>query len=151
MGGLFSSQSAAGEGESGIIAVHSAGEWAKNWQSHTQSNKLMIIDFAASWCGPCRSVEPAIKAMAARFTNAVFLKVDVDELPVMPHPSPLMLKSFLEGAVLDSCVTLQEVSKQWKVQAVPTFVLVKRGQEVGRIVGAKKDELQRTIQLHLNM
>ncbi|URE14564.1 Thioredoxin [Musa troglodytarum] len=124
MGGLFSSQSTAEEGESAVIAVHSAGEWAKNWQSHTQSNKLMIIDFAASWCGPCRSIEPAIKAMSARFTNAVFLKVDVDELPV---------------------------SKQWKVQAVPTFVLVKRGQEVGRIVGAKKDELQRTIQLHLNM
>ncbi|CAL9126495.1 unnamed protein product [Musa acuminata var. zebrina] len=117
MGGLFSSQSA-------VIAVHSAGEWAKKWQSHTQSNK-MIIDFAASWCGPCRSIEPAIKEMSARFTNAVFLKVDVDDLP--------------------------EVSNQWKVLAVPTFVLVKRGQEVRRIVGTKKDELQRTIQLHLNM
>ncbi|CAL9773383.1 unnamed protein product [Musa acuminata subsp. burmannicoides] len=125
MGGLCSSQSAAKEGESAVIAVHSAGEWAQKWQSHTQSNKLMIIDFAASWCGPCRSIEPAIKEMSARFTNAVFLKVDVDELP--------------------------EVSKQWKVQAMPEFVLVKRGQEVGRIVGAKKDELQRTIKLHLNM
>ncbi|THU60849.1 hypothetical protein C4D60_Mb07t17070 [Musa balbisiana] len=125
MGSLFSRQSTAEEGESAVIAVHSAEEWANNWQSHTQSNKLMIIDFAASWCGPCRSIEPAIKAMSSRFTNAVFLKVDVDELP--------------------------EVSQQWKVQAMPTFVLVKRGQEVGRIVGAKKDELQRTIQRHLNM
>ncbi|CAL9211440.1 unnamed protein product [Musa hybrid cultivar] len=125
MGGLCSSQSAAKEGESAVIAVHSAGEWAQKWQSHTQSDKLMIIDFAASWCGPCRSIEPAIKEMSARFTNAVFLKVNVDERP--------------------------EVLNQWKAQAVPTFVLVKRGQEVRRIVGTKKDELQRTIQLHLNM
>ncbi|CAD5188194.1 unnamed protein product [Musa acuminata subsp. malaccensis] len=124
MGGLCSSQSTAKEGESAVIAVHSAaviavhsaGEWAPKWQSHTQSDKLMIIDFAASWCGPCRSIEPAIKEMSARFTNAVFLKVDVDDLP-----------------------------------EVPTFVLVKRGQEVGRIVGTKKDKLQRTIQRHLNM
>ncbi|KAJ8464657.1 hypothetical protein OPV22_027209 [Ensete ventricosum] len=122
MGSFFSSPAAyaADDGVSAVIAVHSVGEWTQNWESHSQTNKLMVIDFSASWCGPCRFVEPAFKAMAAQYSDAVFFKIDVDEIP--------------------------EVSKQWKVQAMPTFVLVKGGQEVGRIVGAKKDELEKRIQ-----
>lgn len=75
-----------------------------------------MIDFSATWCGPCRIIEPAFKALAARFTEASFVKIDVDEL--------------------------SEVAQQWKVQAMPTFVLVKGGKEVSRVVGARKDELE---------
>jgi thioredoxin 1 len=42
----------------------------------------MVIDFSASWCGRCRFIEPAFKEMASRFTDAVFVKIDVDELGV---------------------------------------------------------------------
>jgi thioredoxin 1 len=42
----------------------------------------MVIDFSASWCGPCRFIEPAFKELASRFTDAIFIKVDVDELAV---------------------------------------------------------------------
>ncbi|WOK97134.1 hypothetical protein Cni_G05842 [Canna indica] len=121
MGGFFSAQAAnaAEEGESAVTAVHSSGEWTQYWQSHSQTNKLMVIDFSATWCGPCRFMEPAFRAMADQYTEAVFLKIDVDELP--------------------------DVSRQWKVQAMPTFVLVRGGQEVGRIVGARKDELEKQI------
>lgn len=52
----------------------------------------MVIDFAASWCGPCKFMEPAVHAMAAKFTDVQFAKIDVDELPVsikvfMPYDS----------------------------------------------------------------
>ena len=42
----------------------------------------MVIDFAASWCGPCRFMEPAVKSMASTYTDVGFVKIDVDELPV---------------------------------------------------------------------
>ena len=42
----------------------------------------MVIDFSASWCGPCRFIEPAFKEMASRYTDVVFVKIDVDELAV---------------------------------------------------------------------
>jgi thioredoxin 1 len=42
----------------------------------------MVIDFSASWCGPCRFIEPAFKELASRFSDAIFVKVDVDELAV---------------------------------------------------------------------
>jgi thioredoxin 1 len=44
---------------------------------------------------------------------------------------------------------LQEVARTWKVEAMPTFVLVKDGKEVSRVIGAKKDELERKIQMFI--
>jgi len=41
-----------------------------------------VVDFSASWCGPCRMIEPAIHAMADKFNDVDFVKLDVDELPV---------------------------------------------------------------------
>jgi hypothetical protein len=44
---------------------------------------------------------------------------------------------------------LQEVARTWKVEAMPTFILVKDGEEVSRVIGAKKDELERKIQMFI--
>ena len=43
---------------------------------------------------------------------------------------------------------LQDVAQEFQVQAMPTFVLVKNGKEVDRVVGAKKDELEKKIEKH---
>lgn len=42
----------------------------------------MVVDFAASWCGPCKFMEPVVKDMAAKYTDVDFVKIDVDELSV---------------------------------------------------------------------
>lgn len=42
----------------------------------------MVIDFAAAWCGPRKFMEPAVHGMATKFSDVVFAKIDVDELPV---------------------------------------------------------------------
>lgn len=124
MGGAFSTSKpkpAAGEegGESAVVAVHSKAKWDELWDAHKNTTKLVVIDFSASWCGPCKMMEPVFKEMAGRFTDVAFLKVDVDELA--------------------------EVARTWRVEAMPTFVLARGGEEVGRIVGADKDELEKTI------
>ncbi|KAK1263142.1 Thioredoxin H2-1 [Acorus gramineus] len=80
----------------------------------------MVIHFTASWCGPCRFIEPVIKQFAAKFTDVTFAKIDIDEL--------------------------RSVAKEWKVEAVPTFVFVKQGTEVGKVVGANKEELEKKIE-----
>ncbi|KAK4776344.1 hypothetical protein SAY86_005032 [Trapa natans] len=79
----------------------------------------MVVDFAASWCGPCKFIEPHIHAMAEKYTDVSFAKIDVDEL--------------------------SDVAQEFKVQAMPTFVLVKGGKEVDRVIGAKKEELEKKI------
>lgn len=42
-----------------------------------------MVDFSASWCGPCKFIEPAIHAMAEKYTDVDFVKIDVDELSVI--------------------------------------------------------------------
>uniref|UniRef100_A0A0D9ZEJ1 Thioredoxin domain-containing protein n=1 Tax=Oryza glumipatula TaxID=40148 RepID=A0A0D9ZEJ1_9ORYZ len=112
-------------GDSRVVAVHSTATWDEQWGAHKSNpNKLIVIDFSANWCGPCRFIEPAFKDMAGRFADAVFFKIDVDEL--------------------------SEVARQWKVEAMPTFVLIKGGKEVSRVVGAKKDELERKVNMFIS-
>lgn len=42
----------------------------------------MVMDFKATWCGPCKLMDPVIQEFAAKYTNVEFIKVDVDELMV---------------------------------------------------------------------
>uniref|UniRef100_A0A0D9W087 Thioredoxin domain-containing protein n=1 Tax=Leersia perrieri TaxID=77586 RepID=A0A0D9W087_9ORYZ len=122
---MFTPPPAGDDGDSRVVAVHSKATYDELWGSHTSNpNKLIVIDFSATWCGPCRFIEPAFKEMASRFTDAAFLKIDVDEL--------------------------SEVARQWNVEAMPSFVLVKGGKEVSRVVGARKDELERKINIFWN-
>lgn len=102
--------------------LSSSAQWQLHFNGMKDSNQLLVIDFSASWCGPCKSFEPAVRHMAVKFTDVSFVKVDVDELP--------------------------EVAKEFDVTAMPTFVLMKNGKEVDRIVGAKQDELENKVTKH---
>ncbi|KAI3497749.1 hypothetical protein L2E82_13563 [Cichorium intybus] len=118
MGAQISSQQRSDDGK--VVSVHSLDNWNTQFQSSRTSNKLMVIDFSAAWCGPCKFIEPAVHDLAIEFSDVEFVKIDVDELP--------------------------DVAKDFEVQAMPTFVLVKKGKERERIVGVKKDELHRMIE-----
>ncbi|OWM69768.1 thioredoxin H2-like [Punica granatum] len=124
MGSILSSflGGSSGEGSSEsarVQAFHSSAEWQSHLNSLKESPKLMVIDFAASWCGPCKLMEPLVHKLADEYADVSFAKIDVDEL--------------------------RDAAQEFKVQAMPTFVLMKGGKEVDRVIGAKKDELEKKI------
>ncbi|KAL2543064.1 Thioredoxin H2 [Abeliophyllum distichum] len=82
----------------------------------------MVIDFTATWCGPCRYMEPAMNEFAAKYTDVEFIKIDVDEL--------------------------EDVAQEFEVHVLPTFLLIKKGIEVDKHVGANKQELRKKIEKH---
>ena len=81
----------------------------KNFNEKAQSDKLVVVDFFATWCGPCQILGPILSSVADEQTDVQFFKVDVDECPA--------------------------TSKQFGVMSIPTLVFLKNGKELTRSVG----------------
>eukprot|EP00468_Gymnochlora_sp_CCMP2014_P010410 CAMPEP_0167761210 /NCGR_PEP_ID=MMETSP0110_2-20121227/12042_1 /TAXON_ID=629695 /ORGANISM="Gymnochlora sp., Strain CCMP2014" /LENGTH=87 /DNA_ID=CAMNT_0007647861 /DNA_START=82 /DNA_END=342 /DNA_ORIENTATION=+ len=72
-------------------------------------DKLVVVDFTATWCGPCQKIAPFFEELQTKYPNAVFVKVDVDENA--------------------------ETSEQCGITAMPTFQFFKKGEKVGQTMG----------------
>ncbi|KAG0614065.1 hypothetical protein M758_6G148900 [Ceratodon purpureus] len=100
-----------------IHIISNAAAWDSKLEEAKSSGKIVVVDFTATWCGPCRLMAPVFAAASMKFDNLMFLKVDVDEV--------------------------QDVTSQYEVRAMPTFLFIKDGKQVDKIVGANKDELEK--------
>jgi thioredoxin 1 len=82
-----------------------------------QSEVPVLIDFYADWCGPCRVLGPLLEEIATEIPNAKIVKLNIDESP--------------------------ELATQYRVNAVPSLKVFKKGKVVGQHVGlADKRQLQ---------
>ena len=75
------------------------------------SDKLVLIDFWASWCGPCRMVGPMLDEIAAERPDVKVCKVNVDEEP--------------------------ELASEFHIMSIPTLVVMKDGEVLRQSLGAK--------------
>ncbi|CAN6971491.1 unnamed protein product [Brassica rapa subsp. trilocularis] len=112
-----------------VVEMESRRQWRSLFDSLKGSNKLLVIDFTAAWCGPCKAMEPRVKEIVSRYPEAVFARVDVDRF-------------MLFG------MYMQDVAGTYRANTLPAFVFVKRGEEIDRVVGAKPDELVYKIEKH---
>jgi thioredoxin 1 len=67
-----------------VVEVKTKGEFDAALSA--AGDKLVVVDFTASWCGPCQRIKPEFEAMSKEMTDVVFIKVDVDNNAVnLPH------------------------------------------------------------------
>ena len=80
-----------------------------NFAAVTAENDLVLLDFWAVWCGPCKMIAPILTEIAAERDDVVIGKVDVD--------------------------SEMELAMQFGVSSIPTLVVIKNGQPVNKAVG----------------
>ncbi|EJU02574.1 thioredoxin-domain-containing protein [Dacryopinax primogenitus] len=86
------------------------------------NGKLAVIDFHATWCGPCHAIAPRYEALSKQYTDALFLKCDVD-----------------------AC---RDVARDYMITAMPTFVFLKNGQKVATVRGADVRGIETALRQH---
>ena len=98
-----------------------------SFETHVESNKgLVLVDFWATWCGPCKMIAPIVEQIASENDGKITVgKLDVDE----------------NG----------QTALKYGVMSIPTLILFKDGQPVERLVGyMPKERLMSKIKPHLN-
>lgn len=83
---------------------------SQNFNQEINNNDLLLVDFWAEWCGPCKSMHPIFTRMAKKYKQVRFARVNVDNA--------------------------QDIAMKYGVQSIPTFIMFKNGEIANQMVGA---------------
>ena len=83
---------------------------SSNFSSKVQESKFCIVDFSASWCGPCRMLKPILEDVETLLPDVKFFNVDVGDA--------------------------EDVARDFRIFSIPTLLIFKNGQVVDTMVGA---------------
>ena len=83
---------------------------SENFNREMANNDLLLVDFWAEWCGPCKSMHPIFTRMAKKYKRVRFARVNVDNA--------------------------QDIARKYGVQSIPTFIMFKNGEIAQQMVGA---------------
>ena len=89
---------------------------AEQFETEAKKSPVAVVDFSATWCGPCRMLAPVLEAVSEKLQGKVdFYNVDVDDCP--------------------------ELAGEYKVNSVPCVVLMKKGEYVDQSIGFKPEPM----------
>lgn len=89
-------------------------------------NTIIVLDFSATWCGPCKRIYPVLEKLSKEYPDILFFKIDIDNL--------------------------SDVASHFEIEAVPSFKFIYNNKIVAQISGADSPKLIQTIKnLHSDL
>ncbi|KAL5098843.1 hypothetical protein RYX36_003170 [Vicia faba] len=102
-----------------VHLINTKESWDQKLEQAKEDRQIVIANFSATWCGPCKVIAPYYCELSEHYPSIMFLLIDVDELI--------------------------DFSTSWDIKATPTFFFLRDGQEIDKLVGANKPELEKKI------
>lgn len=93
---------------------------AQDWHHLLKSHSAVMAKFSASWCNPCKTIQPVYESLAAKHHATRFVVIDADQV--------------------------HEIADEYKVALLPTFILFRSGGEIERYSGSDPNKLQNLIE-----
>ena len=91
---------------------------------NTVESGVVVVDFFATWCGPCKMLSPVIDELSGELENVNFVKVDIDQS--------------------------MDLAQKFKIVSVPTLKVFKNGEEVDTLMGfMPKEVLKSKVEAHI--
>ncbi|XP_004485662.1 thioredoxin-like protein CXXS1 [Cicer arietinum] len=107
------------QNKSRVLVIDSLQSWEFNLNQASNHNSLIVVHFTASWCMPSVAMIPYFEELASNYPDFLFLSVDVDEV--------------------------KEVATKNDIKAMPTFLFLKDGAPLEKLVGANPEEIKKRI------
>ncbi|KAM6587240.1 hypothetical protein CsatA_009845 [Cannabis sativa] len=105
--------------DSNVIIINTKESWDQKLEEAKRDGKIVIANFSANWCGPCKMIAPFYCELSEKYPSLMFVVIDVDEMT--------------------------DFSSSWDIKATPTFFFLRDGEQIDKLVGANKPELQKKI------
>jgi thioredoxin 1 len=86
--------------------------------SKSNSSKLIVIDFKAVWCGPCKAIKPFIEYLHESYPNVEFMEIDIED------------------------ESRETIVSNFNIKKVPTFIFYKNGVVCDTLIGTNKDNIE---------
>jgi thioredoxin 1 len=88
-------------------------------------NKLIVIDFKATWCGPCKALKPFINYLQTEYPNVEFHEIDIED------------------------ENLSSIIEHFEIAKVPTLIYIKNGEICHSLIGTNKENIETAINEYL--
>ncbi|KAH7277564.1 hypothetical protein KP509_39G057200 [Ceratopteris richardii] len=102
-----------------VKTCESMSQWHQSVLDASSQSRIMVVECMVKWCGPCIYMRPHVDELSRKFPHLLFLRIDVDQL--------------------------EPFTMELDIQGYPTFIIMKNGKEIDRLLGANKEELQKRV------
>ncbi|KAI5961874.1 TRX1 [Candida pseudojiufengensis] len=92
---------------------------ASEFNEELKFNGLVVVDFFAEWCGPCKMIAPLLEKFSKEYSNVKFLKVDVDNS--------------------------SDIAQKYEISSMPTLIFFKNGEQIQKVIGANPSAIKQAI------